>query len=82
VHDENQLCRLPVPARDHSPAIWLYFRFTLSLRDVEELLAECGIVDDCPVLADEDRLADAKLFAGADPSGLRGFLARLSQLAG
>jgi len=52
------------------------------LRDVEDLLAECGIVDDCPVLADEDRLADAKLFAGADPSGLRGFLARLSQLAG
>jgi len=64
-------------------AIWLYLRVTLSLRDVEDLLAECGIVDDCPVLADEDRLADAKLFdAGADPSDLRGFLARLSQLAG
>jgi transposase-like protein len=25
-------------------AIWLYLRFTLSLRDVEELLAERGIV--------------------------------------
>ena len=24
-------------------AVWLYFRFTLSLRDVEELLAERGI---------------------------------------
>jgi transposase-like protein len=24
-------------------AIWLYFRFTLSLRDVEDLLAERGI---------------------------------------
>ena len=24
-------------------AIWLYYRFTLSLRDVEELLAERGI---------------------------------------
>jgi len=24
-------------------AIWLYLRFTLSLRDVEELLAECGV---------------------------------------
>ena len=24
-------------------AIWLYLRFTLSLRDVEDLLAECGI---------------------------------------
>ena len=25
-------------------AIWLYFRFTLSLRDVEELMAQRGIV--------------------------------------
>ena len=25
-------------------AIWLYLRFTLSLRDVEDLLAECGII--------------------------------------
>jgi putative transposase len=25
-------------------AIWLYFRFTLSLRDVEDLLAERGII--------------------------------------
>jgi len=24
-------------------AVWLYYRFTLSLRDVEELLAERGI---------------------------------------
>ena len=24
-------------------AVWLYFRFTLSIRDVEELLAQCGI---------------------------------------
>jgi putative transposase len=24
-------------------AIWLYLRFTLSFRDVEDLLAECGI---------------------------------------
>ncbi len=27
-----------------SHAVWLYFRFTLSFRDVEELLAERGIV--------------------------------------
>jgi transposase-like protein len=26
------------------PAIWLYLRFTLSFRDVEELLAERGIL--------------------------------------
>jgi transposase-like protein len=25
-------------------AIWLYLRFTLSYRDVEDLLAECGIL--------------------------------------
>ena len=25
-------------------AVWLYFRFTLSLRDVEELLARRGVV--------------------------------------
>jgi transposase-like protein len=24
-------------------AVWLYLRFTLSYRDVEELLAECGL---------------------------------------
>ena len=24
-------------------AVWLYFRFTLSFRDVEEMLAQCGI---------------------------------------
>jgi len=26
-----------------SPAIWLYFRFSLCLRDVEELMAERGV---------------------------------------
>ncbi len=25
-------------------AVWLYFRFTLSYRDVEELLAERGVI--------------------------------------
>ena len=36
-------------ARHHLPpdiirhAVWLYLRFTLSSRDVEELLAECGL---------------------------------------
>ena len=32
----------PLPARNHSPR-WLCARFTLSFRDVEELLAERGI---------------------------------------
>ena len=33
--------RFPPPIIQH--AIWLYLRFTLSLRDVEDLLAERGI---------------------------------------
>ena len=33
--------RFPKPIIEH--AVWLYARFTLSLRDVEELLAERGI---------------------------------------
>ncbi len=33
--------RFPADVIRH--AVWLYFRFTLSLRDVEELLAQRGI---------------------------------------
>ena len=32
------------PAEIISHAVWLYHRFTLSLRDVEDLLAERGIM--------------------------------------
>jgi hypothetical protein len=32
------------PAEIISHALWLYYRFSLSYRDVEELIAECGIV--------------------------------------
>jgi len=32
------------PAEIISHAVWLYFRFSLSLRDVEELLAERGVI--------------------------------------
>jgi transposase-like protein len=32
-----------VPARGHPGGVFLYFRFTLSLGDVEEMLAERGI---------------------------------------
>jgi putative transposase len=31
------------PADVIRQAVWLYFRFTMSLRDVEDLLAERGI---------------------------------------
>ncbi len=34
--------RFPVEIISH--AVWLYFRFNLSYRDVEELLAERGII--------------------------------------
>ena len=32
------------PPESISYAVWLYFRFSLSFRDVEELLAQRGIV--------------------------------------
>jgi transposase-like protein len=32
-------------------AIWLYARFTLSFRDVEDLLAERGIIVSCGLIA-------------------------------
>jgi putative transposase len=32
------------PSEIISHGVWLYFRFSLGLRDVEELLAERGIV--------------------------------------
>ncbi len=32
------------PAEIIAHAVWLYFRFPLSLRDVEDLLAERGII--------------------------------------
>ena len=48
-HDTPVLQRLPLhpngyPAEIISHAIWLYYRFSLSYRDVEELLAERGVV--------------------------------------
>jgi len=42
-NEENQLRWVPVSAEIIHQAIWLYLRFTLSFRDVEDLLAERGI---------------------------------------
>jgi len=39
-----KLRRLPLPAEVISHAVWLYFRFPLSLRMVDELLAARGII--------------------------------------
>jgi putative transposase len=42
--EENQLRGYRFPPEIIQQAIWLYLRFTLSLRDVEDLLAERGIM--------------------------------------
>jgi hypothetical protein len=42
--EQNQLSRLSLSVRIIQHAVWLYFRFTLSLRDVEDMLAERGIL--------------------------------------
>ncbi len=36
--------RLSLPSRQYLDAVWLYFRFSLSYRDVEDLLAARGIL--------------------------------------
>jgi putative transposase len=36
--------RYPFPPTITSHAVWLYYRFTLSFRDIEDLLAHCGII--------------------------------------
>ena len=43
-HEEDQLRRYRFPPEIIQQAIWLYVRFTLSFRDVEDLLAERGIM--------------------------------------
>ena len=36
---------IPLPRRDHlSLCVWLYFRFCLSFRDVQEMMLERGVV--------------------------------------
>jgi len=39
-NDKHLVCSPPVPAGDHPAPVWLYIRFTVSYRDVEDLLAE------------------------------------------
>jgi putative transposase len=43
--DRQSFARYRFPAAVISHAVWLYFRFPLSLHMVEELLATRGIVD-------------------------------------
>ena len=43
IHRQVTLCRRPLSRRVISHAVWLYFRFPLSLRMVEERLAARGI---------------------------------------
>ncbi len=41
---------MPFSFRNHQPCNWLYHRFCLSFRDVEDLLAERGIVVSCKTI--------------------------------
>jgi transposase-like protein len=41
-NDNDLVCSRPIPAIIRH-AVWLYLRFTLSFRDVEDLLAERGL---------------------------------------
>lgn len=44
-HDQVRQLQTPsLPSRDHRHPVWLYFRFPLSLRLVEEMLLERGIL--------------------------------------
>ena len=47
-HEKNQhhslLQRLSLPPEIVNHAVWLSFRFSLSFRDIEELLAQRGII--------------------------------------
>src|SRR6266566_4412732 len=43
LHGSALLLPAPLPACGDPDAIWLYLRFTLSYRDVEDLLAERGL---------------------------------------
>lgn len=42
-HDLDLFARHQFPPEVIRHAVWLYLRFTLSLRDVEEMLAERGL---------------------------------------
>jgi transposase-like protein len=44
LHDDQNHLRRLLPAEIIQRAIWLYVRFTLSFRDIEDLLAERGIM--------------------------------------
>jgi transposase-like protein len=47
MNDTRSTLRYPgfrFPAEIIGHAVWLYHRFTLSFRDIEDLLAECGIL--------------------------------------
>lgn len=43
-HDVQSLPGFPLSGRDHNQAVWLYHCFSLSLRDVELILAGRGVV--------------------------------------
>jgi hypothetical protein len=60
------------PANVVTHAVWLYFRFALSFREVGELLAQRGIDAsyDRPVLDDQVRATDSQASEAASASAI------------
>jgi hypothetical protein len=67
-HGSALLPPTSLPAADHPAAIWLYLRFTLSYRDVEEVLAERGLEVSYEPFA-STQITDSR--PGQSPSALR-----------
>ena len=44
MNSQSQYHRYRFPPEIISHTVWLYYRFTLSFRDIEDLLAERGII--------------------------------------
>lgn len=67
--------RFPPTVIQH--AVWLYFRFTLSLRDVEEMLAHRGVdVSYDPRLGGEIRSKDRRQSASSQTSAITALASR------
>jgi putative transposase len=58
-HDQARQRQTPSPPTSITAhAIWLYFRFPLSLRFVEEMLLERGIAGSCETIHETTRVWD------------------------
>lgn len=58
------------PAEVIRHAVWLYFRFTLSFRDIEELMAQRGVALEAPAGPGGTTIGDAQSGLETDIIGL------------